>query len=788
MKIYLILVITLFINVLSLSAQSQTFTLSGSITDASDGEDLIGVNIAVKELPTTGVSTNTFGFYSLSLEEGEYTFFFSYLGYKTFTKKIHLNKDVKLNINLMLDATALTEVIVSAERSDENIVSNDIGVSKLSVRDIETVPVLFGEKDIMKTIQLLPGVKPAGDGNAGFYVRGGAADQNLILLDGAPVYNASHLMGFFSVFNSSAIKDVKLYKGTMPAEYGGRLASVMDVKMKEGNNKEYKVDGGIGIISSKLTFEGPIVKDEGSFMVSARRTYADLFLKLSNDEVQKDSKLYFYDLNLKANYRIGENDRIFISGYFGRDVLGYSDIFGFDWGNTTATLRWNHIFNNKLFSNTSFIFSDYNYKISISNDVALDISSRIQDWNFKQEFDYFLNESNTIKMGLNIIHHTFMPGELDSSTDDVDDFFIENKYSLESAAYISNNHKINSKLNLTYGLRFTNFTQLGPGTIITWDKNGNPVSVNEYDKGDVVASYNRLAPRFAATYVFNEEQSIKTSYVRSYQFLHMISNSNTSSPTDIWLPSSNNIAPSEADQVSLGYFRNFNENKWEFSSEIYYKSVKNIIDYKTGAQTTFNADVESELLYGDGRAYGIELLLKKRTGKLTGWVSYTLSKSENKFEEINNNTWFSAKQDRIHDFSIVASYHFNNRVVLSGTWVYFTGNAVTFPSGKYVIEGQVVPYYTERNGYRMPDYHRMDVGITFKNNNFKYEFNTETGEKEKVAKRFQSSWNFSIYNVYGRENAYSISFKESEDNPGTTEAVQLALFKFVPSVSYNFSF
>ena len=773
-------------NILSLNAQE--FTVSGSITDNSNGEDLIGVNIAIKESPTTGISTNSFGFYSLTLKKGKYTFIYSYLGYKSITKIVVLDKDIKQNISLQLDSQSLSEVIVSAKRFDENISSTDIGVSSLSIRDIENVPVLFGEKDIMKTIQLLPGVKPAGDGNAGFYVRGGAADQNLILLDGAPVYNASHLLGFFSVFNSNAIKDVKLYKGNIPAEFGGRLSSVMDVKMKEGNNQDFKVDGGIGVISSKLTFEGPIVKDKGSFMVSGRRTYADLFLKLSNNEDQKNTKLYFYDLNLKANYKINENNRVFVSGYFGRDVLGYSDQFGFSWGNTTATARWNHLFNNKLFSNTSLIYSDYNYKIGINSDVNIDISSRIHDWNLKQEFDYFFNENNTIKFGANIIHHTFKPGELNSSDDNVNDFFIENKFSLESSAYISNTHKILDNLTASYGLRFTNFTQFGPGTIVTWNKKGIATDVEKYEKGEVVASYNKFAPRFALTYVVDEKQSVKASYVRTNQFLHMISNSTTSSPTDIWLPTSNNIKPAGSNQYSLGYFRNFNENKWELSSEIYYKNTTGIIDYRTGASTTFNADVESELIYGDGRAYGIELLIKKRTGKLTGWVSYTLSRSEHIFEEINNNTWFSAKQDRIHDFSIVASYRFSPRVVASATWVYFTGNAVTFPSGKYMIEGQFVPYYTERNGYRMPDYHRMDVGVTLNNNNFKYEINSNTGEKERVKKRFQSSWNFSIYNVYGRENAYTISFQESTSNPGTTEAVQLALFKFVPSVSYNFSF
>lgn len=787
-KISRMAVLILMFSSVLLKAQN-TSTISGTIRSASDGEDLIGVNIAIKEMPTVGASTNTFGFYSLTLKKDTYTIIFSYLGYKTIEKKIDLSKDVKLNISLETNAEVLSEVILSADRSDRNITSTDVGASKISVKDVEIIPVLFGERDIMKIIQLLPGVKPAGEGNAGFYVRGGAADQNLILLDGAPVYNASHLLGFFSVFNSSALKDVKLYKGSIPSKYGGRLSSVMDVKMKDGNSKEYKVNGGIGLIASNLTIEGPIVKDKGSIMISGRRTYADLFLKLSSNENQKNTKLYFYDLNVKANYRISEKNRIFLSGYFGRDVLGIADLVGFDWGNKTATLRWNHIFSNKLFSNTSFIYSDYNYKIEIKGiGDGLDIASKINDLTFKQEFDYFLNSNNTINFGADLIKHTFMPGEFKSSSAELNDFFVENKQSIESAAYVSNEQKIGEKLTLSYGLRFTNFTQIGPGEIITFDKNGMVTDVKKYDKWESVASYNRLAPRFSSTFLLNDEQSIKLSYARTYQFLHMISNSNASSPTDIWLPSSNNIKPSDADQVSFGYFKNFNNNKWELSSEIYYKKVHNIIDYRTGAQTMFNADVEAELLYGDGRAYGMEFLVKKRTGKLTGWVSYTLSRTENLFEQINDNKWFSAKQDRIHDVSIVASYQFSPRVTLSSTWVYYTGNAVTFPSGKYEINGDIIPYYTERNGYRMPDYHRMDLGLTIKKIRYKYAVNPKTGELEKMKSRFQSNWNYSIYNLYGRENAYSITFQEKEGAPGQMEAEQLSLFRFVPSITYNFSF
>jgi hypothetical protein len=491
---------------------------------------------------------------------------------------------------------------------------------------------------------------------------------------------------------------------------------------------------------------------------------------------------------MKANYNLSDKDRIFVSAYFGRDVLGYANNFGFDWGNTTATVRYNRIINPKLFSNTLLIFSDYNYVINIDGGAEFDISSRIRDWNLKQKFEYFINDNNSLEFGFNVIHHTFMPGELDSKSDNLNDFFIDNKYSVETAVFVHNNYQVSEKINLSYGLRFNNFVQLGPGNIITWDKFGNPTDFKIYEKNEIIANYNGWSPRLAISYIFNEEQSLKASYAKTQQFMHMISNSNTENPTDIWLPSSNNIKPANSQQVALGYFRNFDEDKWEFSSEIYYKTIDGIIDYRTGAQTTFNADVERELLYGDGKAYGLELYLGKKVGRLNGWVSYTLSRSLNKFEQINDNKWFSAKQDRIHDFSIVANYQINDRWTLSSTWVYYTGNAVTFPSGRYQVDGQNVSYYTERNGYRMPDYHRLDLGLTYKNPDFKYQMDVKTGKMVKVKKRFNSSWNFSVYNAYGRENAFSITFEENPDSPGTFQAVQVALFKIIPSVSYNFSF
>ncbi|MBD3638365.1 MAG: TonB-dependent receptor [Crocinitomicaceae bacterium] len=770
-------------------SQEEKFTLSGSLKDAASGEDLIGARLVVVELPGTGAITNEYGFYSLTLPKGTYTIQYKSLGYEQGEFVVELTQDVQKNIELQPEGRQLTKVDVTAEKANDNVTSVEMGVDKLSMSDIENIPVLFGERDPLKTLQLLPGVKSAGEGNAGFYVRGGGADQNLVLLDGAPVYNASHLLGFFSVFNSDALRDIKLYKGGAPAEFGGRLSSVLDIRMKEGNMKRFAMSGGIGLISSKLTIEAPIVKDKGSFIISGRRTYADLFLALSKDPNAKNSTLYFYDLNAKANYKLGEKDRLFISGYFGRDNFGFADQFGFDWGNATGTMRWNHIYNDKLFGNMSFVFSNYNYKIKFgSNDETFEIGSQIQDFNLSKTFDWYINENHTLSFGGNVIHHTFKPGEIDTGPGI--DFVlndVENGYSVESAVYVSNKHKIGKRITLVYGVRGSNFTQIGPGTIYTFDIDGNITNTATYDDWEKVKTYWGLSPRFSSNFRLDENSSIKASYARSFQYLHLISNSTASSPTDIWLPSSLNIKPQIADQVSIGYFRNFFNNQLEFSTELYYKDMRNVIDYRDGAEVTLNPTIEGELLFGVGRAYGAEILFRKKRGKLTGWVSYTLSRTEKKFTEINNNNWFPARQDRTHDVSIVGMYNINEQFTVSATWVYYTGNAVTFPSGKYEIDGQVVNYYSERNGYRMPDYHRLDLGMTFYHKKYREVTDPETGKVKQVPKKWLSSWNLSVYNLYARENAYSITWEENEQT-GETEAVQLALFKIIPSISYNFKF
>jgi len=771
------------------SIAQENFTISGTLKDASTGEDIIGARITALEVPGKGAITNTYGFYSFTLPKGTYTIQYKSLGFMIQEVKVDLNQDIVKNLELETEAKVTDVVYITTEREDENITSGEMGVEKISMKDVETIPVIFGEKDIFKTMQLMPGVKSAGEGNSGFYVRGGGSDQNLILLDGAPVYNASHLLGFFSVFNSDALKDVKLYKGGAPAEFGGRLSSVMDIRMKEGNSKQFSFSGGIGVIASRLTIEGPIVKDKGSFIISARRTYADVFLKLSKNDALNKSILYFYDLNAKANYRFGKKDRIFLSGYFGRDKFGFSDQFGFDWGNSTGTLRWNHIYSDKLFGNTSVVFSNYNYKIKFGGGTeTFEIGSQIQDINLKEDFDWYINSNNTFKFGINLIHHTFKPGEIETGEGisfELND--IENRFSLESSAYIQNEQKIKKRMVLIYGLRFDNFTQIGPGDFYTYNLEGDVIDTATFEDWKPVKSYNGLSPRISMSFIINEKSSVKASYGRTYQFLHLISNTTSSSPTDIWLPSSSNIKPEIADQFAVGYFRNFKDNTYEFSAEVYYKAMQNTIDYRDGAEVTLNPTVEGELLYGIGRAYGAELLFRKRKGKITGWIAYTLSRTERLFDEVNNNTWYPARQDRLHDISIVGIYSINERLNVSATWVYYTGNAVTFPSGKYEIDGQVVNYYTERNGYRMPDYHRLDIGVTLYDKKFKTITDVDTGQEKEVPKRWEGSWNFSVYNAYARENAYSITFQENAET-GKTEAVQLALFKIIPSITYNFKF
>ena len=766
-------IITILLATLLSSAQ-QKHTISGAVTDQQTGETLIGATIRLLGNTGIGVLSNSYGFYSITAPENKYAIVVSFSGYKSDTLEISLAKDIIHQFELAPVGAQLDEVVVVARRND-NITRTLPGVQKISIEEIKNVPVIFGEQDILKTIQLLPGIKSGGDGSTGFFVRGGGADQNLILLDEATVYNASHLLGFFSTFNSDAIKDVTVYKGDMPAQYGGRLSSLLDVKMNDGNNKNYRVSGGIGLIASRINVEGPIVKNKGSFMVSARRTYADLFLKLSKDSTINRSILYFYDINAKANYQLNERNKVFFSAYLGSDKLGFSNQFGIKWGNTTTTLRWNHIFTNKLFSNTSIIFSDYNYNISINETTNnLSIVSKIKDLTLKEDLQYYAGNHNKINFGFNLTKHTFTPGEfLTSETSSYNSLILQDKYALDGVAYVSNEWEASDKIKFNMGLRLSSFNITGPGDFYSYNSEGETTDTTTYSSGKIIKSYLNLQPRFAATYQLNKVSSAKVSYSRNVQNLHLLSNSTGSNPTDLWIPSSNNVKPEISDQVSAGYYRNINNNKYEFSVEIYYKQLQNQIDYKNGAVLVANEAVESQLVFGKGRAYGLEMYAKKKYGSLTGWISYTLSRTERHIEGVNNNLWYPATQDQTHSLSLVAIYKLGKKWILASDFVFNTGNAVTWPSGKYNIDGNTTFYYTERNSYRMPAYHRMDVSATLQG---------------KKTEKFESSWTFSIYNAYGRQNPYFIQFQNDPGDPQKTQAIQYSLFRWVPSVTYNFKF
>jgi hypothetical protein len=749
----------------------EKFTLSGTVKNAENGEALIGASIVVKELRNVGALTNAYGFFSLTIPGGHYTLLVQYLGFKVLADSIDLVQNHTFNFGLTPEPIIIGEVIVSGERSDKNVTSTTMSSDKLEMREVKSIPVLLGEKDVLKTIQLFPGVKSAGEGNTGYYARGGGLDQNLILLDEAPIYNPSHALGYLSVFNSDAIKDVTLITGGIPAEYGGRLSSVLDIRTNEGNMKEYGASGGIGLLAARLTLQGPIVRDEGSFTISGRRTYADLFLKLSTDTTINKTSLYFYDLNAKANYTLGEKDRIYLSGYLGSDNLDYPDVIGLRWGNTTATARWTHVFGDQFFSNTTLTFSNYKYTNLVGMSTSqYEITSGIKDINGKIDLQYFMNATNMFKIGVNSIYHTFMPGSVTAGpTSSANSISLEHRYAFENAAYVSHEIEPFPGFKINYGLRASMFSLMGPGHTFTYDEYGDIVSTAQFSAGEAITTDLSFEPRAAATYLIDESSSLKGSYTRTAQYLHLLSNSTAANPSDLWVPSSNNVRPQYADQVAVGYFRNFEQNEFESSLELYYKDMKNLIDYRNGADLQINPTVESLLIFGRGWSYGAEFLIRKRTGRISGWVGYTWSKTQEQFPLIENGRVFPARQDRTHDISVVAIYDLNATWNFSAVWVYNTGNAVTFPAGNYWVDNRLVSYYTERNGYRMPAYHRLDLSATWK-----------LGER--------SNLNFSIYNVYDRMNAYAIYFRQNRADPSKTEAVQITLFPIIPSVTYNFNY
>ncbi|MBN1198923.1 MAG: TonB-dependent receptor, partial [Bacteroidales bacterium] len=710
--------------------------------------------------------------------EGHYTIHYSFVGFKTVQKKIFLDKNTVIHIELSPTSETLQEVEVTSDQANKNVARPEMSTFKMDIKTIKSIPSLMGEVDIIKAIQLLPGVQSVSEGGSGFSVRGGAPDQNLILLDESTVYNASHLMGFFSVFNNDAIKDVKLYKGDIPPIYGGRLSSVLDVRMKEGNSKRFEVTGGIGIIASRLTVEGPIWKDRISFIVSGRRTYADLFLALSSEEALRDNKLYFYDLNAKVNYRIDENNHLFVSGYFGRDVFR-NDFARMSWGNSTGTIRWNHLFNKKLFSNFTFVYSDYHYMLGTpeGTTTSFEWNSNLRDLGLKGDFSYYINTNNTLRFGISGIYHMINPGVAGGTGNESSytEVKVPDNFSLETGVYVSNEQKVGEHWTFKYGLRFSLFQNIGPGTIYNFDSLYNPIDSTVYSSGDFYNTYFGIEPRIGILYTFNEKSSLKVSYSRTNQYLQLAQNSTAGTPLDIWFPASPNVKPQVADQGAVGYFRNFLRNTIETSVEVYYKQMNHVIDFKDFAQLLLNDKLEGEIREGKGWSYGIEFLVRLNEKKFGGWVSYTLSKSMRQIPEINNGDPYPAPYDKPNNVAIVGNYQFLPRWSVSANWVYATGNPVTFPTGRAEIGGKVIPIYSDRNAYRYQDYHRLDLSVTF---------SSKVNEK----KRFKWDINLSVYNVYNRHNTWSINFVQDEENPNVTYAEKIYLFGIVPSVTFNFHF
>ncbi len=753
------------------------YAVKGYISDALTGEMLIGATVYVDEIQS-GATSNVYGFYSLSLPKGNYTVRYTFVGYTTVVKKISLSAGLNLNVAMDPSATQLGTVEIKGEEIVQDVKRAEMSVVKMDIKQVRTIPALMGEVDIIKALQLLPGVQVAAEGTNGFSVRGGGLDQNLILLDEATVYNASHFMGFFSVFNNDAIKDVQIYKGDIPASSGGRLSSLVDVRMKDGNLKKFSATGGIGTISSRLTIEGPILKDRTSFVLSGRRTYADIFLPLSSDKSVRDNTLYFYDLNAKIQHEINEHNRIFVSGYFGRDVFE-NKFANMNFGNQTFTTRWNHLFSDKLFSNFTGIISKYDYSIGTPDGKANSFlwESSIKDYSFKGDFSWFPHPENTVRFGVSTVWHEFNPGYVRGTGESTvfKELRLPLAHALESAIYVSHEVQFLGRFSLKYGLRLSAFQNVGKSTVYQYDYKYEVADSSMYGTGDFYKTFMRLEPRLALTYSLTESSSVKASYSRTSQYLQLAQNSTAGTPLDVWFSSSPNVKPQMADQVAVGYFRNFASSEYEFSAEAYYKWMSNTLDFKDNADIFFNKYLESELRVGKSWSYGFELLLRRNTGKLTGWIGYTFSVACRQIDEINDGVAYKAPYDKPHNITVVASYAFSPRYQLSANWVYSTGAPVTFPTGRAIIGNEVVPVYTARNEYRMPDYHRLDVSFIIK-------------RKQHPNMKWDWEWNFSIYNLYGRKNAWSIGFVEEEDNPGVTYAEKTYLFGMVPSVTFNFKF
>ena len=785
----IILLIVLLTSIFSFS--QEKFTLSGTIADLKTKETLIGVNVFILETKT-GITTNEYGFYSITLPKGEYTISISYVGYQVIEEKVSLNSNIKKNILISESSQLLKEVVIIDNKKRVDIRKPEMSVNKLTIQEIKEMPVIFGEVDIIKSILTLPGVTNAGEGQSGFNVRGGSADQNLVLLDEATIYNSSHLFGLFSVFNPDAIKDLKLYKGGIPARYGGRLSSVLDIYQKEGNKNDFHMNGGIGLISSRILAEGPIVKGKGSFVVAGRASYAHLFLKL----VDNPNLAYFYDLNTKLSYSLNEKNDIYLSGYFGRDVFQLNDSFVNTYGNTVLNFRWNHLFSDKLFSNLSLIYSDYYYGLNLDL-IGFNWDSGIKNYNIKYDFKHYLSDKLKLTYGINSNYYDFNPGKIEPTRPDsgINEDQLDKKYALENAIYIDAEHQISNKIAVSYGVRVSSFLRLGNQTLNTYANNqpvifnpnfqiyesAEPTGTISYGKNQTIAQFENLEPRLAISYTFNENQSIKASYNRMSQYLHLISNTQSPTPLDVWAPSDNFLKPQLLDQVALGYFQNIKDDEYSLELETFFKKIKNRVDYIDGANLIANEAIERVVLNGQARAYGLEVLFRKNTGRFKGWLSYTLSRTEQKVEGrtaietgINNGDWYKTGFDKLHNLAIVANYKWTEKWRFSANLIFQTGQPVTFPDGQYEYEGITVPNFSARNENNLPSYHRLDVSATL------------TPNKNKKRK-WQAEWVFGIYNLYNRQNAASITFRQN-DETASNEAIRLSIFGIVPSATYNIKF
>lgn len=784
--------ISLFFLFFTLTSFAQDkYTLSGVISDVKTNETLIGVSIIIDEL-RTGTSTNEYGFYSITLPEGNYTLRISYLGYQEIKTTVVLNQNTKSNFSIQESEELLEEVILVDNPNKINVKSPEMSVNKLAVSTIKKMPVVLGEVDILKSILTLPGVTNAGEGQSGFNVRGGAVDQNLILLDEATIYNSSHLFGFFSVFNADAIKDLKLYKGGIPARFGGRVASVLDIYQKEGNSKEFHVNGGIGLISSRILAEGPIVKDKGSFLIGGRSSYAHLFLKLTDN----DNSAYFYDLNTKLSYKLNDNNSLYLSGYFGRDVFSLNQSFVNTYGNSVLNLRWNHLFSDKLFSNASLIYSDYYYGLTLDF-IGFNWDSGIKNYNFKYDFKHYLTAKTKLTYGINTVYYDFNPGKIEptDSESGINPDQLDKKYAFEPAIYIDAEQTISNKLSVNYGLRYSMFYRLGSQEINIYENNqavnydsdlkiyekATPIGTRKYGSNETIASFDNLEPRLALSYAVDDNQSLKLSYNRMSQYLHLISNTQSPTPLDVWAPSDDFLKPQILDQYAIGYFRNFVNGKYTLEVESFYKKIKNRLDYIDGADLIANNAIEQVVLAGKARAYGLEILARKNEGKLSGWVSYTLSRSEQQTPGrtadeigINNGNWYKTGWDKTHNLSVTGMYQLNEKWSFGSIFSLQTGQPVTYPNGQYQYLGITIPSFSERNSNNLPTYHRLDISATLT-------------PKSNEGKKIQGEWVFGIYNLYNRRNAASINFRQNQDS-GNNEAVRLSIFGIVPSVTYNFKF